>query len=85
MNQASGLLEINQQWLGQFAKLKTMAISSGKGGVGKTNVVVNLGVALCEKKLNVAILDADYGLGNIDILLGLEPFEHYTKNTCIFN
>jgi flagellar biosynthesis protein FlhG len=72
-NQASGLLEINQQWLGQFTKLKTMAISSGKGGVGKTNVVVNLGVALCEKKLRVAILDADYGLGNIDILLGLEP------------
>ncbi|MCP5051064.1 MAG: MinD/ParA family protein, partial [bacterium] len=43
------------------------------GGVGKTNVVVNMGVALARLKLKVAILDADYGLGNIDILLGIEP------------
>ncbi|MCP5054977.1 MAG: MinD/ParA family protein, partial [bacterium] len=42
-------------------------------GVGKTNVVVNLGVSLSKMNKKVTILDADYGLGNIDILLGIEP------------
>jgi flagellar biosynthesis protein FlhG len=52
--------------------VRTIAVTSGKGGVGKTSVVINLAVALAEKGVRVAILDADYGLGNIDILLGLE-------------
>ncbi len=73
MNQASTLLQGNKSWLGRFSRLKTIAITSGKGGVGKTNVVVNLGVALARKKIRVAVLDADFGLGNIDILLGIEP------------
>jgi flagellar biosynthesis protein FlhG len=73
MNQASTLMQASSGWLGRFQRLKTVAITSGKGGVGKTNVVVNLGVALANKKVKVAILDADYGLGNIDILLGIEP------------
>ncbi len=72
-NQASTLYKLNESVIGNFSQLKKIAITSGKGGVGKTNVVVNLGVALSRKNLKVAILDADYGLGNIDILLGIEP------------
>ncbi len=54
----------------------TVAVTSGKGGVGKTNVVVNLAVALARLRNRVAILDADFGLGNVDVLLGLTPASH---------
>lgn len=54
----------------------TVAVTSGKGGVGKTNVVVNLAVALARLRNRVAILDADFGLGNVDVLLGLTPTHH---------
>jgi flagellar biosynthesis protein FlhG len=50
-----------------------IAITSGKGGVGKTNVVANLAVALAKMRKRVAVLDADFGLANIDVLLGLAP------------
>jgi flagellar biosynthesis protein FlhG len=51
----------------------TLAVTSGKGGVGKTNVVVNLAVALAKLRNRVAVLDADFALGNVDVLLGLTP------------
>jgi flagellar biosynthesis protein FlhG len=50
-----------------------VAITSGKGGVGKTNVVAGLAVCLARLGQRVIILDADFGLANIDILLGLSP------------
>ena len=53
-----------------------IAITSGKGGVGKTNVVINLAVSLARLGHRVGILDADFGLGNIDVLLGLTPEFH---------
>ncbi len=52
--------------------IQVIAISSGKGGVGKTNVSVNLGVALCRRGRRVTLLDADLGLANADVLLGLK-------------
>ncbi|MBN2467060.1 MAG: MinD/ParA family protein [Deltaproteobacteria bacterium] len=52
---------------------RVMAITSGKGGVGKTNIVANLGFALSKLGKRVYIVDADLGLGNIDILLGIAP------------
>jgi flagellar biosynthesis protein FlhG len=52
---------------------KVIAITSGKGGVGKTNIVANIGFALSQMGKRVLILDADLGLGNIDVLLGLTP------------
>jgi flagellar biosynthesis protein FlhG len=55
---------------------QVISISSGKGGVGKTNIVANLALALTRLGKRVLILDADLGLANIDILLGLTP--HYT-------
>lgn len=72
-NQASTLYKLNENVLGGVSRLKKIAITSGKGGVGKTSVVVNIGVALAGMDMKVAVLDADYGLGNIDILLGIEP------------
>jgi flagellar biosynthesis protein FlhG len=53
--------------------IKVIAVTSGKGGVGKTNVSVNLGVALCRIGRRVTLLDADLGLANVDVLLGLKP------------
>jgi flagellar biosynthesis protein FlhG len=53
--------------------IQVIAVSSGKGGVGKSNVVTNLAVALTKLEKRVLILDADLGLGNLDVLLGLVP------------
>ncbi len=52
---------------------KVITISSGKGGVGKTNVVANLAVGFAMMGREVLVLDADIGLGNLDVLLGLAP------------
>lgn len=52
--------------------VQVIAVSGGKGGVGKSNVSVNLGIALAEKGRRVVILDADLGLANIDVLLGIK-------------
>jgi len=49
----------------------TVAVTSGKGGVGKTNVAVNVSICLAAKGHRVALLDADFGLANVDLLLNL--------------
>ncbi|OOC11356.1 MULTISPECIES: MinD/ParA family protein [Thioalkalivibrio] len=53
--------------------LKVVAVASGKGGVGKTNVSVNLSVGLARLGREVMLFDADLGLANVDVLLGLRP------------
>ena len=55
------------------SKARVIAITSGKGGVGKTSIVANLGYAFTKLGQKVLILDADLGLGNLDVLLGLAP------------
>lgn len=50
-----------------------LAVTSGKGGVGKTFVAANLGAALVQAGRKVLLLDADLGLANLDIVLGLQP------------
>ncbi|MFP4213697.1 MAG: MinD/ParA family protein [Desulfohalobiaceae bacterium] len=50
-----------------------LSLSSGKGGVGKTNMSVNLAYALARRGFKTLLLDADLGLGNVDVLLGLAP------------
>src|SRR5260221_12229701 len=51
---------------------RVVTITSGKGGVGKTTTTANLGVALALKDHRVACIDADIGLRNLDVVMGLE-------------
>jgi flagellar biosynthesis protein FlhG len=61
---------------------RVISVCSGKGGVGKTNVVANLALALTQSQKRIVVLDADLGLGNVNVLLGLTPqytVEHFIK------
>jgi len=71
LDQASGLRRMAKP-----KPVRVITIASGKGGVGKTNVSVNLALALAATGKDVTILDADLGLANIDVMLGL----HSTQN-----
>jgi len=67
---------------------KVLSVASGKGGVGKTNLVANLGFAFTQLGKRILILDADLGLANIDVLLGLAPrytIEHLFNRTKTFS
>lgn len=55
------------------APLRVVAVASGKGGVGKTSLAANLAVSLAKRGLRVCVLDADLGLANLDVVLGLSP------------
>lgn len=64
---------------------RVIAVSSGKGGVGKTTVAINMALALAEKGKRVMLMDADLGLANIDVMLGLRPklnLSHVLRGEC---
>ena len=64
---------------------QVIAVSGGKGGIGKTNISVNLAYCLAQLDKRVMLLDADLGLANVDILLGLKPksnLEHVIDGQC---
>jgi flagellar biosynthesis protein FlhG len=80
LSQAAGLREFTRQ-----APVRVIAVTGGKGGVGKTNVSANLGVALAMHGERVLLLDADLGLANVDVLLGLQPsvnLSHVINGDC---
>lgn len=52
---------------------RVISVTSGKGGVGKTHTVTNLGISLASLGYSVLVLDADLGLANVDVLLNLKP------------
>src|SRR6185437_2073758 len=70
VDQATGLREIARRTTN---RAQTIAITSGKGGVGKTNMSVNLATVLAGMKRRVVLLDADLGLANADILCNVQP------------
>lgn len=54
-------------------RARVITVTSGKGGVGKTNFSINMAILLSELDLRVVIIDADFGLANIDVILGVMP------------
>ena len=68
IDQAAGLRRLSRQ-----RPVRVITVTSGKGGVGKSNVAVNLAMAMIDAGKDVMIMDADLGLANIDVMLGLSP------------
>ena len=58
---------------GRPRRARTVVVTSGKGGVGKSNISVNLAVVSAQTGRRVVIVDADHGLANVDILCGVAP------------
>lgn len=52
---------------------RVIVVASGKGGVGKTNLAINLGIILSQYRKNVVVMDADLGLANVNVILGKIP------------
>ncbi len=57
----------------QVKKTRTIAIASGKGGVGKSSLAVSIAIALARHEVSVTLLDADLGLANVNVILGIIP------------
>ncbi|MDD7794584.1 MinD/ParA family protein [Clostridium sp. 'White wine YQ'] len=72
LDQAVKLRELAGQDLGK-SRSKILTITSGKGGVGKSNIVINLAIELQKQGKKVLIFDADIGMGNDDVLMGVFP------------
>ncbi|MFT6343351.1 MAG: flagellar biosynthesis protein FlhG [Paraglaciecola sp.] len=80
VDQASSLRRMNQSKL-----IKVIAVTGGKGGVGKTNVTLNTAISLAQQGKRVMVLDADLGLANVDVLLGLrveKNLSHVLSGEC---
>ena len=70
---------------GKQTPVQVVSVTSGKGGVGKTNVSINIAVALANRDRRVMLMDADLGLANIDVMLGLQPkynLSHVLDGVC---
>ena len=59
---------------------RIITVTSGKGGVGKRSISVNLAIALAHQNLKVCLIDGDFGLKNLDVMMGLENRVVYDLN-----
>ncbi len=66
-------LNIEKEMLNDFKQTKVIVVSSGKGGVGKSTLALNMAIDLCRKGKKILLFDADLGMANIDIMLGIIP------------
>ena len=76
MDQAIGLRKMTANDKIEKTPLRVLAVTSGKGGVGKTNVTANLATIAAKSGKKVLVIDADLGLANIEVLFGLKPKKH---------
>ena len=83
MDQADKLRERVEMLKEQAPTARVIAVTSGKGGVGKTSISVNLALQFREQGKRVVILDADFGLANVEIMLGIRP--QYNLADLVFN
>jgi len=75
-DQAAGLRSMKTGAGASRGQIKVISVTSGKGGVGKTNIVANLAISMSRLGRRVLVMDADLSLANLDILLGLNPKYH---------
>lgn len=75
-NQADGLREVMKEQRRGTRPLRIIGVTSGKGGVGKTNIAANLAVIAAKQGQRVLIIDGDLGLANVEILYGIRPKHH---------
>lgn len=83
MDQADKLREKVEMLNDRVPSSRVITVTSGKGGVGKTSISVNLALQLKEQGKNVVILDADFGLANVEVMLGIRP--QYNLVDLIYN
>ena len=73
MDQAEQLRKLVKNQGRQQSAARVITVTSGKGGVGKTSIAVNLAIQIQRMGKRVIILDADFGLANIEVMLGIRP------------